>query len=914
MDERDHDAARDWSGYIRARLGAIGEPADDGVILEWTHHAEAALAAARAEGATAREAEAEVRRLIEAWATRLAGRGDRPRRAPAIDPPAANARGWTGLWQDLRYGVRLLGRQPAFAFLATLLIAIGVGTTTTLSSLTYAVLLKPLAWPEADRVVRLAEHREGQTHPTSNAFTNLTYRAWLDHPQTIDALAAWGVDTATVTVGGQARRARVASTTAGLFAVVPIPPAAGRYFTAAEEPVGADRVVVLSEGLARQLYQSPSAAVGQNVLLDGTSRLVLGVAGRNLAFPTSAVDAWIPLYVPPVVGPNGQGRSLSLLSGAARLKPGATAGQAAAEGTARAQLAPDPGLVADAVFGTRNTPTLAAQPYLDSLTAEVRPALYVIVAGVLMLFVGAIANVAGMQLARTTTRRREVAIRSALGAGPGRLARQLLTENLAIGLSGGLAGWLLSVGLHQVLPRLLPASVPRLDGFRADWRVLAFALTAAVAASVVFGALPALIARRQNLVEALVEDSLAPAGGGRRTSVGRLRSAILVGQIAIATVLLTGASLFGRSFVALLAVDRGYEPHHLATVTLPMPDEQFTGLRRAEILDALVDRLAHTPGVTAAAASSVMPLLPFEQMMGFRLPPGPGRPQPTVARAEGRLVSPDYFAAMGMHFLRGRGFTASDSPASAMVVVVNQTFVSRYLPGEPLGAIVPMTYVPNSHAGQTVIGVVDDVHQHSATDPPQPEIFLDYRQLSIGMLLSTPVVLARTTGDPAPLLPTIARLAHEVEPGLIADSAMTMDDRVLTSLAEPRLDALLFATFAAFALLVAGAGLFGVLSYAVAQRSRELGVRTALGARPADIAGLVLRQGLVLAVLGTGVGLAAAFLLVTLVGTLLYGVTAHDRLTFVVVPAVILAVAALASYAPARRAALIDPLIALRNT
>jgi putative ABC transport system permease protein len=914
MADLDPDGTRDWSEYIRARLRAIGETADDGVILEWAHHAAAALAAARAEGATGPEAEREVRRLIDEWGTRLAGRGDRPRRAPAIDPPATTASGWTGLGHDLRYGVRLLGRQPGFAVLATLLIAIGVGTTTTLSSLTYAVVLKPLPWPGADRVVRLAEHREGQTHPIANAFTNLTYRAWLDHPQTIDALAAWGVDSATVGTGGEAHRAQVVSSTAGLFAVAAVPPAAGRYFTTAEEMVGADRVVVLSERLARELYLSPEAAVGQNVLVDGTSRRVLGVAGRSLAFPNGAVDAWIPLDVPPVVSANGQGRSLSLLSGAARLKPGVTAPQAAAEGTARAQLAPDPGLVADAVFGTRNKPTLGAQPYLDSITADVRPALYVIMVGVLLLFVGAIANVAGMQLARTTTRRREVAIRSALGAAPGRLARQLLTENLAIGLLGGLAGGVLSVGLHQVVPRLLPASVPRLDGFRADWRVLACALMAAVGASVIFGALPALIARRQNLVEALVEDSLAPAGIGRRTTIGRLRSAILVGQIAIATLLLTGASLFGRSFMALVHVDRGYEPHHLATVTFPMPDQQFTGLRRAQILDALVDRLTHTPGVTAAAAASVMPLLPFDQMMGFRLPPGPGRPQPTVARAEGRLVSPGYFAAMGMHILRGRGFSTSDSAASAMVVLVNQTFATRYLPGEPLGAVVPMTYVPNSHAGQTVIGVVDDVHQHAATDPPQPEIFFDYRQLTVGMLFTTPVVLARTTGDPGPLLPTIARFAQEVEPGLVADSAFTMDERLMASLAQPRLDALLFATFAAFALLVAASGLFGVLSYAVAQRARELGVRTALGARPADIARLVFAQGLGLTLAGIGAGLAAAVGLVTLVGTLLYGVTAHDRLTFALVPAVILAVAALASYGPARRAARVDPLIALRNT
>jgi predicted permease len=903
--------SRIWADDIRERLTTRSP--DESVVLEWAQHAEAAYEAARADGATPDEARVTVGALVDSWCATASRVERRPVRPPAVVPPPVTSHGWTGFGQDVRYGVRLLARQPGFTLVAALLIAIGVGATTTLSSLTYSVLLKPLGWPEAERIVRLAEHREGETRALPNLITNATYHAWRDAPQTIDALAAWNVTTSTITVRGEARRGRVVSTTAGLFSVIPARPVAGRFFAASEEPTGANHVMVLAEGTARQWYQSPADAVGQTLDLDGNSYRVIGVADRALTFPNSETVAWIPLSIPPVATPDGRGQSLSITNGVARLKTGATPAEAAAEATARARSGPDLGLVGTAVFGTQKKPTVSVAPYLQSLTADVRPALYVIVVAVVLLFAVAIANVAGMQLARTTTRRREVAIRSALGAGPSRLARQLLTENLAIGIVGGVAGWIVSIGLHRLLPRLLPATFPRVDEFHADWRVLLFAIGCAFVASVVFGALPALVARRLNLVEALVEDSLAPAGGGSRTRVGRMRVVILAGQVAIAALLLTGAGLFGRSFVALLNVDRGYQPHNLATVTFSMPDRLFSGQRRAQFLDTVVDRLTQTPGVVAAAGSSVMPLLPYDQMMGFQLPPGPGRPQPVVARAQGRLVSPGYFAALGMRLTRGRLFEAIDTPASEFVVVVNETFAKRYLPAEPLGAMVPISYIPDDHSNQKVVGVVDDVRQRSATDPPQPEIFFDYRQMSVGMVVSTPVIVARTTNDPALLLPTITRIAQEAQPGLLPDSAMTMDGRLLASLAQPRLYALLLGTFAAFALLVAAAGLFGVLSYSVAQRAREIGVRTALGARPGDIMRLVLRQALAVTAAGGAVGLVGAFLLVTLVGTLLYGVKAHDALTFAVVPVVIVVTAALAAIAPARRAARIDPLEMLKN-
>jgi len=902
-----------WPEYIRHRLASARRVADDDVILEWAQHAEAAAAAARADGSDAAAADAQARALVDDWCANAAGvalakRARRPDAIPA--PPAASGR-WVGIGQDARYGLRRLARQPGFALVATLLIAIGVGATTTLSSLTYDVLLKPLPFP-ADRLIRLAEHREGETHSFPNIVTNGTYVSWSKAPTTIEALAAWNTGTSTMTVRGDAHRVRVASATASLFAVVPARPVAGRLFTAGEELPGANHVIVLGKGAAAQVASSSADAVGVTVDLDGTPYRVIGVVDEASTFPAGDTSAWIPLNVPAVVSPDGRSRSVSLTSGVARLKPGATPQQAAAEGSARAQAAPDLGMVGMAVFGTTNKPTLTATRYLDSMTADVRPALLVMVAAVLLLFGVAIANVAGMQLARMTSRRREVAIRSALGASPGRLARQMLIENLMLGAAGGAAGWLLSVALHQLLPRLLPASFPRLDGFRADWHVLLIALLSATGASVIFGVVPAIMARRQNLVAALVEDSQAPAGGGSRTRIGRLRVGILTGQVAVAALLLTGASLFGRSFLALLGADRGYDPHNLATVTLPMPDRLYTGQRRAQTLDRIVDRLTHAPGVAAAAATNVTPLARGDFMMGFPLPAGPGRSEPVAAHAIGRLVSPGYFTAMGMRVVLGRGFGDTDSPTSARTLVVNETFAKRYLSATPVGTSLGVTYDSTDHRPALIVGVIADAHEQGVTDPPQPELYFDYQQTVAGMTISTPVIVARTSGDPSLLLPVIARYAQDAEPGLAVDSSMTMQDRVLASLAQPRLYALLFSTFAGFALLVAATGLFGVLSYSVAQRAREIGVRTALGARPRDVVALVVRQAFGVSVIGTAIGLVAAFALVTLIGTMLYGVAARDVRTFVMVPAVILAIAAIACYGPARRAAAIDPLTALK--
>jgi putative ABC transport system permease protein len=816
---------------------------------------------------------------------------------------------------DLRYGVRLLRRQPGFAALAILLIALGVGTATTLGNLSYVVLHKPLSWPEPDRLVSLVELREGATRGAPNVITNATYLAWKDAQTTIDGLAAYSSRTATVSDAGEPERIRYAAVSASLFTLLKARPMIGSLFEEADEALDRNHIVVISYGLWQRRLGGRPDAIGSTIEFDADPYRVVGVMPRGFVFPNNDIVAWAPFHVTPVLGADPQSRSVSLFRGIARLKPGATPEQAAGEGTARALAAPALGMVGTAVFGTQGPPRIIALPYLESLTADVRPALNLVLAAVVLLLVVAIANIAGMQLARATTRRREIAIRSALGAGPGRIARQLLAENLMLGLVGGAIGWGLSLAIYRLLPRVLPPDFPRTDELVADWRLPVCAIASALAASALFGSLPALLASRLHLVEALTEDSLAPAGGGLRSRLGRTRTMIMAGQVAMAAILLVGASLLGRSFVALLHADRGYEPRNLLTATLPLPDRRFSPQQRAALLDAAIERISHAPGVIAAAAASVMPLVRYDQPLAFTMPAGPGHSTPMQVQANARLVSPNYFAALGIHLSRGRVFSSADTRASLPVVVVNHAFVTKYLTGDPIGVRLPLSFVEPGRDWMEIAGVVDDVRQQNATDLPQPEIFLTYHQLSAGLpFVQVPVILVRTSGDPVDLVPTLRGIVRGEHPSAVLDSVMTMDERLLTSLARPRLYAILVGTFAAFAVIVAGTGLFGILSYTVTQRSREIGIRAALGARPVNIVWMVVRQGTAITMIGLAIGLGAAVELVTFLGKFVYGITTRDPASFVAVPLVLVLVAALACIVPARRAARIDPLKAIRRT
>jgi predicted permease len=895
----------DWKPRIATTLAADGRSVDNDVIEELAQHARAMYDAARAEGASDEEARGRVGDQIERWRLEADRLRHKSRRPPAIEPPAASARfPLAGLAQDVRYSLRLLRRQPRFTLLASATMALGIAATTILFSVTYGVLMKPLPWPDGDRLVVLKETRGGKP-PRFNAFSNAAYLAWREQATTIEGIAAWSQPTVTLTGQGEPERIRITAATASLFTLLEARPLIGSLFNEADEVAKSGSVVVLFEGLWRERYGADPGVLGRTLQFNGRPVTIIGVLPERLAYPDHRSRALVPFHVPVTTG-----NSLSMFDAIAKLRAGVTAAQAAAEATARGRFAADTSLTTIAIFGGNGPVGVTALPMKDALTADVRQPLIVLLTAVALLLVTAASNVAGLQLARATSRRREMAIRAALGAGGARVMRQLLVESVLLGMMGAAAGLALTRLLHGVLPTVLPADFPRADDLHLDAPVVAFALIASGVVSIAFGLLPALRVRRVDLVASLSEDGSAPVGAGAASRVGRARMVIMAGQVAIACVLLIGASLLGRSFLALLTADRGYDPSGVLTARVSMPDSMFTPERRYAIVHQMIDRLSAIPGVADAAFTSELPLTAGGSTAGFTLH-RPGGPVPV--QASPRVVSASTFSALGLRVIAGRGFSDADTESSRPVAVVNRVFANRYLQGNALDAKVPMGlgYMdPDSDA--TIVGVVDDVRYLASNDSTQPELYYSYRQLKGRLIVPVVTLLVRTPGDPSGLAGALRSAVREADGTLVSEAVMTMEDRMLVGLARPRLYTILLGGFAAFALAIAGVGLFGVLSYSVAQRSREMAVRSALGASPAQILGMVVRQGLTIAGTGICVGIAAAVVLARSLATFLYGVTPHDAVTFVAVPVVLLAVAAMACVAPARRAARLDPLRVLR--
>lgn len=820
---------------------------------------------------------------------------------------------FAGFGQDLRYATRLLRRQPGYAIVAVLTMALGIGATTTLFSVAYGVLARPLPWPDADRLVRLTESRQGHQARIRGTITNGTYLAWNDHPSTVEAVGGYGVSTVTAVLDrGEPARLQIGRVSPTLFPLLRVRPFRGRLFVpeeganlAANAPVIAP-VVVLSYGLWQRWFSGRDDVIGRALQIDGRLVTVIGVMPREFAFPDRETQLWAPQQMSSVIGEQGV-RRMQIFSALARLKPGVTAAQAAAEGTVRARGAPDPGMAAMAMFGSTMPPEIAAQPAVEAMTAEVRPAILVLLAAVALLLVTATANVASLQLARATTRRREMAVRSAIGAGGGRLTRQLVVESSLIGAGGGISGVLLTVTLHRALPSILPADFPRVADIAIDWRVLLFAAGLAIATSIACGLLPAAQARRIDLVEALAEESSGSTGGVWRSRSSLIRTVIMAGQVAIASILLVGAALLGRSFTALMHADRGYDPANVLTAHVVLP-AAYTEPRWVALGERLIERLRANPGVEHAAIGNALPFVSGGGNFGFEMRSPRDPALKTQVQTLTRIVSPDYFAALRLRIIQGRGLSDADSVTSRPVLIVNRSFAIRYLGEAPVHARVPISFGEGKPDGE-VVGIIDDMRQGDVTDDRTPEIFASYRQMANlpkRIPSASLFVVLRTAGDPLSQVAMLRAAVREQDPMLAIDSVMTMEERVATSLARPRTYAVLLSGFAGCALVIAAVGLFGVLSYSVSQRSREIGVRTALGAAPRDIVALVARQALAIAVAGLAIGLWTASELGRYVGSVLYGVTRYDAASFVAVAATLVLVSILACVVPARRAAKID--------
>ena len=900
-----------WHARIRDACAAHGHVPDGDIVEELSQHAASAFQRARADGSSPEAADRQVEELIDAWTADAKALGPRSRRPPVVEPPSSAREPFAGVLQDARYAVRLLRREPGFTAVAILTMALGIGATTTLFSVAYGVLLKPLPWPDADRLVRVTETRGGRIGRVRGTVMNGTYLAWADHPATIDGLAGWLRRTATMTVaGGEPRRVPIIPITPSAFPLLGARPLLGRLFAEHEGARGAPGVALLSYGLWREQFGGRPEAVGGALRLDDQSYTIVGVMPRDFAFPDREARLWTAWVVPGVAGAQGVLTGV-IFSALARLHDGVTPEQAAVEATARARGATDASLVAMALFGAKGPIDVVVTPARDALTADVKPAIVVLLVAVALLLATATANVASLQLARAATRRHELAIRAAIGAGAARLTRQLLVESAMLGVAGGAAGLVLAVALHRLLPAVLPADFPRLDDVAMDWRVLLFAVVLSLGTSVVFGLMPALGARRLDLAE-----SLGDGGSQSRSSAGgrtaKARTLIMAGQVGVACLLLVGASLLGRSFVALMNADRGYDPSNLLTARIALP-AAYSMERRVQVLEALTGRLRGVTGVREAAYGNALPLLTAGGFRAFKMrPPSDPSTEVDVNTIE-RVVSPGYFSALGLRVTAGRALSEADTMSAPQAIVVNRSFAAKYLGAAPLGVMVPNLGMCRGNGDRwQVVGVVDDMRQGAVTETPQPELFVPFRQIGCTNAVPDPILVARTVGDPLPYVAILHDLVRQEAPTLALDSVMTMDDRVMTSLARPRTYALLLAGFAMFAVAIAGVGLFGVLSYSVAQRTREIGVRTALGAQSGDIVRLVFRQGLAIAGAGIVIGLAMSAAAARSLSTFLFGVTAFDAASFVSVPIILTLVTVVACLVPARRAARVDPLQALR--
>jgi len=809
------------------------------------------------------------------------------------------------LLQDLRYAIRTLLKQPAFTLVALLTLALGIGANTAIFGIVNAVLLRPLPYHEPDRIVLLWSH-----------WTNWT-KTWLSEPEladyqrqarSLEHVAAFSSTSFNLTGGPGSEPLRVlaAQVQSGMFAALGATPIAGRVFTADEDRPGRERVVMLTEGLWRSQFGSDPSIVGRTIDLDATPYTVVGVLPAALRLPLDYANrTFTQIWVPLALGPTDpQERGNHGLNALGRLTPGVSLSQAQAEiDTITRGFQQQYPNNYDTAFGL----TLVPAPL--EVFGDVRPALLVLLLAVGAVLLIACANVANLLLARSEGRQKELALRLALGAGRHRIVRQLLTESMLLAVVGGVAGAALAYGLTQALVALDPLKIPRVQDIALDGRVLAFTAAVSLVTGVLFGIAPALQSARTDLQSVLKE-------GGRDSHVatGWLRRVLVIGEVAASVVLVAAALLLARSFARLLDVNAGFNPAHVLTLRTSLPSATYTDA--AAMVKAYTEvgrRLRESPGVLAAGAVTGLPLASTRGDWGIRIEGRPDDPRDNLA-ADWQVVTPGYFEALGTPLRGGRTFTDADRADTLLVIVINETMAKKYWSGlDAIGRRMRMGG-PN---WITVVGVVADIHHRGLDLQPRPEMYRPHTQFRYGgpeaPAVSTMTWAVRTADDPRAATSYARAAIHAVDPKLGISDIATMDQVVADSTSDRRLNMLLFALLGSLALALATVGVYGVVAYSVSQRTHEIGVRMAIGAKPGDVVRMMVSEGGRLAVVGVVLGSVVALAGARLIRGLLFEVSATDPLTFAAVAAALLGVALLASYIPARRATRVDPMVALRG-
>jgi putative ABC transport system permease protein len=801
------------------------------------------------------------------------------------------------LLHDLRYSVRKLLKSPGFALVAVLTLALGIGANSAIFSVVHAVLLRPLPYEESDRLVRVY-HLTDTGNRTVMSPAN--FRDVRQHSRTLEELSFYFAGNPTLTGVGDPAQLRGAMVGAHFFEVFRTKPLLGRTFLPEENEPGRTRVAVLGHAFWQQRFGSDAAVIGRTITLDGEPYEVVGVMPQEFGYPADR-DVWTPLeYDAPFM--SDESRSAWYLSAIGRLKPGTTEEQAVREIAAIAERL-------EQVYSDTNTGLgITAVSLYEVMVGDVRLALLVLLGAVGLVLLIACANVANLLLARAAARESELAVRAALGAGRGRLVRQLLTESVLLGLIGGALGLLLAVWGTGLLVALQPQGIPRLDDVRIDATVVGFTAGVALLSGIIFGLVPAVEVTRSGLVPSLREGGRGALSGRGST---RVRSTLVVAEMALAVVLLAGAGLLIKSFVRLQSVDPGFRPQGALSFSLSLPEAAYRDESvRSIFYERLLDRMEALPGVRTAAVVSDLPMSGGATFLTFEIegrePARPGdEPGAQILRA-----TPDYFRTLAIPVLRGRAFTDEDREGAPPVVVLNQEAVRRLFPDQdPIGQRIRLGLGDDTaEVSREVVGVVGNVRQLGLDEEPQGVVYVPQAQAPVG---SMDVVLS-TSVPPMSLAGVVKREVEALDPNLPVNDLQPLQEIVSESISEPRFYMLLLSIFAGVALSLAAIGIFGVMSYTVAQRTREIGIRMALGAHPRDVLRLVVGRSLALAGMGTALGLLAALAGARLLSGLLYGVGATDPLTFLAVAAILLGVAFVASYLPARAATRVDPNVALR--
>ena len=797
--------------------------------------------------------------------------------------------------QDLKYALRTLRRSPGFTAVAILTLGLGIGANTVIFSVVNSVLLTPLPFPEPDRLVSIWEHNIPLDHPR-NSVSAGNFQEWRNRARSFEQMAAYADFDYNLTGLDVPERVHARATSAEFFRVLRITPMLGRAFQREDEAPGAAPVVLLTHALWQRRFSSDSSVVGETIMLNGVSQEVVGILPADFGFFGEPADIWAPLTLE-LNEDAYRGRWLRVIG---RLNPRIEVDRAKAEMVGLAsqlqeeQPEHNPGWSANVI------------DLKETLVGDIQPALLVLLGAVILLQLIACANVANLLLARAAVREKEMALRTTLGASRGRVFAQLLTESVTLALAGGLLGVLLATWGRDLIRTLLPPdlSVPGISRLAIDARVLGFSLLVTLATGVLFGLAPAITSFRLNLQEPL-------RGSGRSSATARrarFRDALVVAEVALALILLLGAGLLAKSFSRLTDVDAGFQPAGLYEMQLSLPNSKYPeDGQQAGFFHQLEQRIREIPGVQSAGAVSFLPLTGQRSANGFVIEGRPFPPHGEEPTGDMRAVTPGYFEAMEIPVLRGRNIEPADRADAPDVAVISRTLAERLFPGEnPIGHRLVYEWGDTTYA--EIVGIVGDVHHENLATAPYMEIYRPLAQFSYPFMS----VVVRSDLEPERLANALKNEVRTLDGDQPVGTLWPVKDLLSDSLARPRLNTLLLGVFGIVGLVLAGLGIYGLMAYSVVQRTQEIGIRMALGAGRSTVMLMVIRRGVLLALVGMGVGLIGALGLTGMLTRLLYGVSPRDPVTFVTIPLFLGLVALVASMIPAARASRVDPIVAMR--